>query len=124
MHCISHHIYVNTELDFEVTGLEPIAYWLKSKPKNKIYSQILIQPLLMFASPLNTIMNFLGFPRGNKPDIQYIYPLLLIPLMYMFNQNLWNSCLLWFYMYSVYSFIFFKVLLCEHRMPELWTEGN
>lgn len=21
MHCISHHIYVNTELDFEVTGM-------------------------------------------------------------------------------------------------------
>lgn len=41
MHCISHHTYSNTLLDFEIQGLEPLAYYLKIQPKNNIICGII-----------------------------------------------------------------------------------
>jgi hypothetical protein len=32
MHCLSHHMYPNTELDYEAAALEPIAYFLRISP--------------------------------------------------------------------------------------------
>lgn len=32
MHCISHHIYPNLELDYEAAALEPIGYFLRNQP--------------------------------------------------------------------------------------------
>jgi hypothetical protein len=37
MHCMSHHQYPNTELDYEVAALEPIGYFLRSMPKNFLF---------------------------------------------------------------------------------------
>lgn len=126
MHCISHHIYVNTELDFEVTGLEPIAFWLRSKPQNKFYTQFIIQPILAMGSAMNIIMNMTVFPLINKrkPNPDYFYPMVVFLFIYFINGNVTMSIKLWFFIYIFYSFFFFKILLCEHRMPELWTEGN
>lgn len=38
MHCLSHHIYPNLELDYEAAALEPIGYFLRNQPENPIYT--------------------------------------------------------------------------------------
>jgi hypothetical protein len=32
MHCISHHMYPNLEIDYEAAAFEPISYFLRSRP--------------------------------------------------------------------------------------------
>ena len=32
MHCLSHHIYPNLELDYEAAALEPLGYFLRTQP--------------------------------------------------------------------------------------------
>jgi hypothetical protein len=31
MHCLSHHPFPNTELDMEITALQPLVYWIRSR---------------------------------------------------------------------------------------------
>jgi len=99
--------------------MEPLAFWLRSKPKNKFYTQFLIQPVLALASPMNIIMNLTVFPLKYKrlPDLDYAYPWTIWVWMYILNGDALTSLKLWFFIYFFYSFFFFKVLLCEHRMP-------
>ena len=42
MHCVSHHLYPNTELDYEIAAFEPIGYYLRSMPENKFVNQLLL----------------------------------------------------------------------------------
>ena len=42
MHCISHHIYTNTLLDYELGGFEPLMYYHRCLPKNHKFSFIFI----------------------------------------------------------------------------------
>jgi fatty acid desaturase len=81
---------------------------------------------MALASSMNIIMNLTVFPIKYKrwPDVDYAYPFILWAWMYFLNGDPFETLKLWFFMYIFYSFFFFKVLLCEHRMPELWTEGN
>lgn len=75
---------------------------------------------------MNIIMNLTVFPFKLKkmPDWDYVYPLIIFIYMYTINGEILTSLKLWFCLYIFYSFFFFKILLCEHRMPELWTQGN
>lgn len=81
---------------------------------------------MAMASVMNILMNLTLFPLKNRmlPDWDYAYPLLMLGYMYAVNGDWVVSVKLWLVVYVFYSFFFFKVLLCEHRMPELWTEGN
>lgn len=66
MHCLSHHIYPNTELDYEAAALEPIAYFLRTKPENKIYTEPLLIFTLTFVQPLNMIIKLFLVPIIHK----------------------------------------------------------
>jgi hypothetical protein len=41
MHCLSHHSYSNTLLDYEIQGLEPFVYYLRVHPKNTVIGGII-----------------------------------------------------------------------------------
>ena len=79
----------------------------------------MIQPILALASPMNIIMNLTVFPIKKRrwPDLDYAYPWILWAWMFFLNGSPFEALKLWFFMYIFYSFFFFKVLLCEHRMP-------
>jgi len=34
MHCLSHHLYPNLEIDYEAAAFEPVSYFLRSMPEN------------------------------------------------------------------------------------------
>ena len=62
MHCLSHHIYPNTLLDYEAAALEPVAYFLRISPQNKFYTEPLLILLLIFVQPLNLILKLFIVP--------------------------------------------------------------
>jgi hypothetical protein len=55
MHCLSHHSYPNTLLDYEIQALEPLIYYLRVLPKNTILKGVVKE--LFF--PLTTLVNIL-----------------------------------------------------------------
>jgi hypothetical protein len=42
MHCLSHHEYTNTLLDYELQAYEPLAYFIRVMPKNTLLKAILV----------------------------------------------------------------------------------
>ncbi len=125
MHCLSHHIYPNTELDFENSSLQPYVYFLRSKPKNSKYAQLFVQLNFTFIQPLNFILKTIVFPiiRRTRPKFIYALPLSFIGFFYIFSGDLWSAFCLYFVMYTTFGTWFMKVLLCGHRQQQLWNEG-
>lgn len=126
MHCLSHHIYPNTELDFEAAALEPIGYFLRTMPLNKRYTEIILILLFIFIQPINMILKTIVVPiiKQRKPDFWYTIPLLVLILFYYASgENIWAAFKLHIFMYGLFGFMFNRVLFCGHRLQELWTEG-
>jgi hypothetical protein len=78
MHCISHHEYTNTLLDFEIQALEPIAYYLRSQPQNRYFLGILKElsvPLLVL---MNIALKIVVVPitKFSLPNLFYAVSLL------------------------------------------------
>ena len=125
MHCLSHHLYPNTELDFEAAALEPIGFFLRNLPENHMFTEVVLVLLFMFLQPLNFILKLFVVPilRKRKPDFWYLVPSFVILTFYYTTGNFWFSLKLHFFIYGVFGLIFNRVLFCGHRLQELWTEG-
>lgn len=123
MHCMSHHQYPNTELDYEVAALEPVGYFIRSMPKNFLFIEPLIHSLFIFLQPLNMTLKIVVVPiiKRRAPELLYASPLLFFALIYYFQQDFWVSFKLYLFVYAVYGTIFLKILFCGHRLQELWT---
>lgn len=89
MHCISHHLYPNTELDFEIAAFEPIGFYLRSLPKNKWYLQIVLEIVLLLLQPINMTFKLFVLPviKHVKPDLMYAFPLSVIILAYLIHGS-------------------------------------
>lgn len=66
MHCISHHMYPNTQLDYEAAALQPIAYFLRTAPENHIYTEPLLILAMIFLQPLNLVLKLIVIPIIRK----------------------------------------------------------
>lgn len=125
MHCISHHLYPNTQLDYEVAAFEPIGYYLRTSPENNLFNQILLEFLFACFSPINVILKLIVVPltKFKKPDPYHTFPLLVFFFIYL-NCNTFGEALKFFLIiYCSFSFLLMKALFCGHRIPTLWTEG-
>lgn len=123
MHCLSHHLYPNTEIDYEAAALEPIAYFLRNKPENKIYTEPVLVFLLLFVQPLNLILKLLVVPALKKkvPEFWYAVPLCVFALFYFVSGSAWEAFKLHIFIYAFFGFAFNRVLFCGHRVAETWT---
>ena len=125
MHALSHHIYPNLELDYEAAALEPIGYFLRNKPANPIYTELLIILSFIFIQPLNLLLKVFIVPlvRRKVPDFWYLAPALVFSAFY-FTSGSWTQALKFhFFIYCLFGLLFNRVLFCGHRLGELWTEG-
>ena len=125
MHCLSHHIYPNLELDYEAAALEPIGFFLRNKPNNPIYTEVIVLFLFLFIQPLNFFIKIFLVPliRKIKPDPWYIVPIFVFLTFYFTTGDWWYSFKLHVYIYGIFGLIFNRMLFCGHRLQELWTEG-
>lgn len=126
MHCLSHHSFSNTLLDYEIQALEPIVYYLRILPKNTILKGILKELIFPFTAFLNIILKLLIVPIINlkRPEWFYLVPLIQIPFLYLLAGE-WNVALnLFMLMHIGVSFTFMKLTFLGHRTGREWTEGN
>lgn len=125
MHCISHHLYPNTELDYEIAAFEPFGYYLRSMPKNNIFNKFLIELLLIFLQPINMAMKLFVLPilRRTAPDLMYSFPLLVLLIASLIHSSFIVGIKLYLVIYCSFSFLLMKVLFCGHRVQDTWTEG-
>lgn len=126
MHCISHHLYPNLELDYEAASFEPIAYYLRTKPENNPYIEIILQFIYFFIQPINMTLKIVIVPilKKKMPDLWYGVPFLVFLFFYLFNGSIWQSLKLYLCLYGLFGIIFGRVLFCGHKLQELWTEGS
>ena len=62
MHSLSHHIYPNLELDYQAAALQPIGYFLRNKPQNPFYTEIILVVSFIFIQPLNLFLKVFVVP--------------------------------------------------------------
>ena len=125
MHCLSHHIYPNLELDFEAAALEPIGFFLRNQKKNPIYTELVILALFLFVQPMNFLLKIFVIPivRKRKPDPWYIVPIIVFLTFYLRTGDVWYSLKLHVFIYGIFGLLFNRMLFCGHRLQELWSEG-
>lgn len=84
MHCLSHHSYPNTLIDFEIQALEPIIYYLKVSPKNSPFLWLFKEIMLIISMPLNILLKLVLLPLAKLrwPEWQYVVPILQLPVLW------------------------------------------
>ena len=89
MHCLSHHSFTNTLLDYEATALEPVVYWLKVSPPNFFIFSILKQGMFAVAAPLSSVLKVLVLPvvMRYSPDFWYLANLAQIPVLHLMGAD-------------------------------------
>jgi fatty acid desaturase len=125
MHCISHHIYPNLELDYEAAALEPLGYFLRNSPENKWYTEPIIVFSFVFLQPLNFLLKIIVVPiiKRKKPELWYLLPMSVLLLFYCVSGDIWYSLKLHMFIYGLFGLVYNRVLFCGHRLQELWSEG-
>lgn len=126
MHCLSHHLYPNLEIDYEAAAFEPISYFLRSMPENHPLVEIVLQFVYFFLQPLNMLLKVLVIPivKRKRPDFWYAVPLTVFMLFYSISGgDFLNSLKLYLFLYGMFGLMLGRVLFCGHRLQELWTEG-
>lgn len=123
MHCMSHHIYTNTLLDYEIQALEPVAYFLKISPKNKWFFGIVKEMLLPFGTLSNILLKTIIVPivKRRKPELFYLSSLIQIPFIYLMTKDLFTALTLYAVMHITISAYFLKMTFISHRNSKIWT---
>jgi hypothetical protein len=125
MHCLSHHSYPNTLLDYEIQALEPMVYYLRVLPKNTILLGIVKELFFPLTTLLNILLKLLIVPllHRKSPEWFYLVPLLqLLPLTLLAGwETAWRLFLV---IHISCSFAYMKLTFLGHRTGREWTEGN
>lgn len=125
MHCLSHHLYPNLEIDYEAAAFEPVSYFLRTMPENHIFVEPLLQIIYFFLQPLNMTLKIVLVPifKRKRPDFWYGVPIFVFVLFYLSNGDFIESLKMYLFMYGLFGLILGRILFCGHRLQELWTEG-
>lgn len=125
MHCLSHHSYPNTLLDYEIQALEPLVFYLRLLPKNTILKGVIKEIFFPVATLINILMKIVIVPLQyrKQPEWFYLVPLMQLPLLTLLSD--WDiAWRLFLVMHISCSFTFFKLTFLGHRTGREWTEGN
>ena len=66
MHCLSHHAYPNTLIDYEFSAIEPITNFSRCLPKNSPFSYIGMQIIFILSVPINILTKTIIVPLTKK----------------------------------------------------------
>lgn len=117
MHCLSHHSYANTLIDYEIQAIEPVIYYLKVSPKNKAINWIFKEITLMMLTPFNILLKLLVKPLrlGAQPEWFYLVPLLQLPALWLMTGEWLLAFKLFMTIHVTLSIVFSKLTFLGHR---------
>ena len=79
---------------------------------------VLIQPLNLFLKCL-----LIPLTKNKRPVFLYFVPLSVFFTFYFVSEDCWYSIKLHLFIYGVYGLLANRILFCNHRLQELWSEG-
>lgn len=81
--------------------------------------------LYVFIQPINFILKAVLGPLKKKefPCLQYFVPLSVIIIFYLLSGDLAEAIKAHLFVYGLFGFIMNRVLFCNHRTQEVWSEG-
>lgn len=125
MHCLSHHPFPNTELDYEFAAFEPIVNFSRSSPKNSPLAYLGMEIIFATVSFANIVTKLIVVPIKTRtlPSGVQALSLLQILYIYIFSNDLLFSLKLYLLMLACFGIVFGKTIICPHRMGFLWSEG-
>ncbi|XP_053603856.1 cytochrome b5-related protein-like [Plodia interpunctella] len=132
-HALSHHLYPNTLMDLEISGFEPIVFWLPRRDTPSYGYFSFLFELIIF--PFGFILNFLkrlalNFIRKDfyKRHYRWHEGLGLLPLVWMYifsSHSFIDTFVLWLWVNCTASFIFFTIgTNAAHHHPDLFHDGD
>jgi cytochrome b involved in lipid metabolism len=130
-HAMSHHMYPNTYIDYEMLAFEPILNWLpdatRKAPFLRLLSRIYEPVVFTFSSINEFAKRFRQFSKHRSYMHKDDFILLIIPaIMILANpSNALIMLYLWFYMTLVNSFTYMMLgLNAGHHHPEIVHAGD
>lgn len=128
VHCMSHHNYPNTLLDFEISVFEPfLDFRVYDKNIMKRYQSLfllLTMPQVgFFVDALRRVMMIVTGQQ--KPRLENLLPFLEIAVWVALGVPLMRAVKLWLVMQAASSYVLFIVgLASAHHHPELYHAGD
>eukprot|EP01125_Pyxidicula_operculata_P001858 TRINITY_DN1172_c2_g1_i1.p1 TRINITY_DN1172_c2_g1~~TRINITY_DN1172_c2_g1_i1.p1 ORF type:complete len:467 (+),score=39.87 TRINITY_DN1172_c2_g1_i1:90-1490(+) len=128
-HAISHHLYTNSQLDFEIEGLEPFAWYLSSakRPLSPgILSMAYYQVFFALTIVMDYFTTFIVIPLKHPQSfrIEKLIPIVQLIFLTIGTRSLTTGVGLWFVMHSLNSFWLLSTSFCVHHQPDSWHDGD
>ncbi|XP_075971562.1 cytochrome b5-related protein-like [Anticarsia gemmatalis] len=131
-HALSHHLYPNTLMDLEVSGLEPFLLWNpRKKPfyaKLTLLIELALFPALFIITFLKRFsLNFTreGFFKNHYKWHDGVGFLLPLWMYIMGGASFYDTIVMWLWINCTASFIFFSIgSNAAHHHPQIFKDGD
>jgi len=124
-HDLSHHHHANTEIDTEVSAVEPLQYFFTSKPRNNFLVFLYCHIVWVGVGPIYLVARFLRILAGvQKFRLENTLPLFQIAALYWMRGDVGETAALWVLMQGVASYQLLVFSTLVHRTSYAWTEGD
>lgn len=124
-HCISHHHFTNSNIDYEMTAFEPYYITTKSRLPNNRFLWYYINIFFGFVSLLEFISKLVLLIRGEeKLRKEYFIPLIEYSILYISCGNAWLALKLLLVMQWFAAFLMLKYSLLTHRNTFTYSDGS
>lgn len=131
-HALSHHVYPNTLIDLEISGFEPLVFWIPRKKPSYAFLTLLIELVVFpFMFMINFTKRFISnFIRKGFFKRHYRWHdgigLLLPVWMYLASgSTFYHAFVMWLWINTTASFIFFMIgSNAAHHHPKIFKDGD
>uniref|UniRef100_A0A2H1VNC5 Cytochrome b5-related protein n=1 Tax=Spodoptera frugiperda TaxID=7108 RepID=A0A2H1VNC5_SPOFR len=131
-HALSHHLYPNTLMDFEVSAFEPIVFWNPRKKSSRVYFTLFIELIFYpFISLINFSRRFASiFIRKDFLTRHYKWHdgigfLLPIWMCFASGSSLFHAVIMWMWIICTTSLIIFAIgTNAAHHHPDIFKDGD
>ena len=130
-HALSHHLYTNTIIDFELSALEPFldyrvydskSFWYRSKLA--FFFLLMISPIVLFPEVIKRVISIVNGQQKLRPE--NLLPLSQLFLLVLASAGNWSLAFkLWLTIHSACNFCFMVIgLTTAHHHKEMFHAGD
>lgn len=131
-HALSHHLYPNTLLDLEISGLEPLIQWNPRKKTNYVkflfFIELIIFPTFFITNLIKRFaLVFLkkDFLKDHFKWHDFIGFLLPLWMYVVSGATFYDTIIMWLWINAIGSLIFFTIgSNAAHHHPDIFKDGD
>jgi fatty acid desaturase len=134
-HALSHHLYTNTIIDFELSALEPFLDYRVYQPKSFWYRSqlafpflLMISPIVLFPEVIKRVISIMNGQQKFRPENLLPFSQLLLLVLTVpstASSGWWMAFTLWLTMQSACNFCFMVIgLTTAHHHKDMYHVGD